>query len=240
MAKKGLFGTVLSWFSSKPVKPVKSPRKQNPKPRLKPKKAIDLTMVPPDAVEELVELHREGLIDLHSDNPNGAVVTEQRGLSLVINEEATDPSPDAQAIFEESDRRLAFEGARAATQRSILDPEASFWACVEWRGRGKYRQPCAWHGYMNGLWVMSVRQARRGLFHPSYLVNGRAIPMRPRKTSREAQEAAFEAVLVPESRGLPWKPKRRPKTEAGNQAAKVKAEELQKFGEAFNRVHRAS
>lgn len=155
--------------------------------------------------------------------------------------------PEVWALFRAQDRRNAFLEAAEATQKSKQEPGTSFWACVEWRGHGKHRRPREWRGYLEGVWCATVRHARRGLFYATAIVAGTVIACAPFTTGRAAQVAALEAYLPPvedveapvvEKPRLPYKPRRKPKTEAANQAAKVKATEVESFKSAFNQKFR--
>lgn len=152
--------------------------------------------------------------------------------------------PEAREFFRRINQQIAFEDACEATRKSREDPDASYWACVEWRGHGKYRRPREWRGYMNGLWCMTVRHARRGLFHAFIVEKGQIVPCAPCKTGVEAQTLAMESLLAKEAThvsahpSLPHKPRRHPKTEEANQAARAKAAELESFKRAFNKQHK--
>lgn len=151
-------------------------------------------------------------------------------------------SPEAASLFREIDRNILFEDAAQATRLSLEDPDASFWACSGWRGKGRYREPKQWRGYVKGLWCMQVTRAWRGLFYPAVIVAGVLTPLRPFTTGRDAQRAAYEELLAstdkPATKRLPYKPRRKPKTPEANEAAKSKALEVEAFRLAFNQKHR--
>lgn len=141
-------------------------------------------------------------------------------------------------LFRQIDQRIIFEDAQQATQRSLADPDASFWACTGWRGRGKHREPKEWRGYVKGVWCMQITRAWRGLFYPAVFESGALVPLRPFTTGRDAQRAAYEAYLGPTVSRLPYKPRRRSKTPEANAAAKSKVLEVESFREAFHQKHR--